>query len=324
MTAAAATSEERAAGAATAPPAGKGPPPTPAKAARAAARAPWRIPLDSSAGFKGSGSASKPGEPPQAKARLRSPPARQPLAGQRSKSPRPPAAADEDEGEAAAAGAQGLRRKRRGGRRARRGAHNDKVWSSKDKNLLSLLRSTLKLLLQTTHKTRLNSSIGIDTYTMSSKHPVIDGITNELEGYKQLLDQLRRSGEAADKARLKEIGSPAPALGLAALESLQKCDIGGSLKAEIATYLEKVQPLDPDVEVEISKDDLQTAISFIRLESCFDTDKMKLIIGAPTWEGRLIIQKALASEGSAQHHRGVAPAGWLEEEVAHWLETLEQ
>eukprot|EP00959_Pyramimonas_sp_CCMP1952_P437325 9156413-Pyramimonas_sp.AAC.1 len=30
------------------------------------------------------------------------------------------------------------------------------------------------------------------------------------------------------------------------------------------------------------------------------------------------------AEGQAVHHRGAAPAGWLEEEVGHWLETLEQ
>eukprot|EP00959_Pyramimonas_sp_CCMP1952_P189084 3954965-Pyramimonas_sp.AAC.1 len=65
-------------------------------------------------------------------------------------------------------------------------------------------------------------------------------------------------------------------------------------------------------------------MSYIRPGSCFDTDKMKLVIGALTWEGRSIIQRAFASEGAAQHRRQVAPAGWLEEEVAHWLETFEQ
>ena len=188
---------------------------------------------------------------------------------------------------------------------------------------MSLLRSTLKLLLQTTHKTRLNSSINTDTYTVNSKHAIIGAITDELEGYKATLDQLR-SGDANDKQRLKELGSPAPALGLAALESLMKCDVGGANKREIANYLEFAQPSDELAEPSVTKDDLQQQISFIRLEKCFDVDKTKLIVGAPEWPGRKLIMKALEAEGMAQHHRGVAPAGWLEDEVSHWLETLEQ
>ena len=70
--------------------------------------------------------------------------------------------------------------------------------------------------------------------------------------------------------------------------------------------------------------DLETAVSFVRLESCYDTQKMKVIIGAPGWEGRPLIQKALRAEAIATHHKGVAPAGWLEDEVGHWLETISE
>ncbi|CAK0901950.1 unnamed protein product, partial [Prorocentrum cordatum] len=202
---------------------------------------------------------------------------------------------------------------RRGGRRTRRGDHAEKKWTSKDKQLLSLLKSTLKLVLQTAHRTRLNSSLATDTYTCPKTHKVIDAVSNELEGYKQHLDQLRQ-GSAEDKKRMKEIGPPAPSMGLAALEGALQCDIGGALRTEIEEYLLKTNPPDGSMEPDICKEDLAEEISFIRLENCFDTEKMKLIIGAPEWGGRKLLMKAFRSEGVVTHHHGVAPAGWLEDE----------
>ncbi|CAK0822245.1 unnamed protein product [Prorocentrum cordatum] len=147
-------------------------------------RAAWRLPLDSSQGSKGSGAASSAAA-----------------------AATPIEVDEEDNGEKDKKTDQSSRRPaRRGGRRGRRGNHNPKVWTSKDKNLMDLLRSTLKLLLQTTHKTRLNSSISTDAYTMSNEHPVTIAITQELEGYMHTLDSLRKSGTPEDKKRLQEIG----------------------------------------------------------------------------------------------------------------------
>ncbi|CAK0911186.1 unnamed protein product, partial [Prorocentrum cordatum] len=79
---------------------------------------------------------------------------------------------------------------------------------------------------------------------------------------------------------------------------------------------------DAETEPDIDKSDLEVAVSFIRLESCYDTQKVKVIAGTPSWEGRALIQRALKAEAVATHHKGVAPAGWLEDEAGHWLETI--
>ena len=273
-------------------------------------RAPWRIPLDSSKDSQASGNVSKAGQPPTAKPRLPGPPP-----ARREKD-------EEDEGKGEAAEAAPRRKGRRGGRRTRRGDHSEKKWTSKDKQLLSLLKSTLKLVLQTARRTRLNSSLATDTYTCPKAHKVIDAASNELEGYKNHLGHLRQ-GTAEDKKKLKEIGSPAPSMGLAALEGVLSCDIGGALRTEIEDYLKQTNPPDANMDPEISRDELAEEISFIRLENCFYTEKMKLIIGAPVWGGRKLLMKAFRSEGAVTHHHGVAPAGWLEDEVGHWLETLD-
>ncbi|CAK0886577.1 unnamed protein product, partial [Prorocentrum cordatum] len=173
-------------------------------------------------------------------------------------------------------------------------------------------KTDLKLLLRTTFKTRLTCSI--NRYTMSNEHPVSIATTQEL----------RKSGTPEDKKRLQEIGSPAPSLAMAALEGLHKCDVGGSMKGAIQNHLLRAEPEDIEAEAEICKEDPLVVVPFVRLEKRYDDTKTKLAIGAPTWEGRVLISRTLEAEGQAVHHRGAAPAGWLEEEVGHWLETLEQ
>ena len=97
-----------------------------------------------------------------------------------------------------------------------------------------------------------------------------------------------------------------------------ECDVGGTVKNDISDYTELAHL------AEATKDDLQHQISFIRLESCFDP-RTKLLVRGPEWpSGRKIIMIALAAEGMAHYHRGVAFAGRLEEHVAHLLETIEQ
>ncbi|CAK0836043.1 unnamed protein product [Prorocentrum cordatum] len=250
-------------------------------------RAPWRLPLDSSQGSKGFGTASS-AAPGQKATKASRPPGPPPPSQRRSRSPRTPT----EEGGAATP---------------------ETTPTEVDEGDIG---EGKKLSLQATHKTRLKYSISTDTYTMSNEQPVITAITQELEGDKHALDPLKKSGAPEDKKRLKEIGSPAPSLALAALEGLHKCDVGGAMPSAIRNCLLRGDPEDIGAEAEISKEDLIDVISFVRLEKCHDHTKTKLVIGAPMWEGRDLINRALEAEGQAVHHRGVAEgrAGWLEEE----------
>lgn len=60
----------------------------------------------------------------------------------------------------------------------------------------------------------------------------------------------------------------------------------------------------------------------IKLETCADEKRMKLLMVAPGWEFRDAITKAFQSEGTPQHHLGTAPPGWLEEELSLWVAEL--
>ncbi|CAK0799309.1 unnamed protein product [Prorocentrum cordatum] len=114
------------------------------------------------------------------------------------------------------------------------------------------LNVTCHMLLQTTHKTRLNGSNNTDTYTMRKELPGIIAITQEIEGYKYTLDSpLRKSDTPEDKKRLQEIGSPAPPFALAILEGLYKCDVGGSMEGAIRNHLHRAETEDIEANTDI-------------------------------------------------------------------------
>ncbi|CAK0851510.1 unnamed protein product [Prorocentrum cordatum] len=114
------------------------------------------------------------------------------------------------------------------------------------------LNVTCHMLLQTTHKTRLNGSNNTDTYTMRKELPGIIAITQEIEGYKYTLDSpLRKSDTPEDKKRLQEIGSPAPPFALAILEGLYKCDVGGSMEGAIRNHLHRAETEDIEAHTDI-------------------------------------------------------------------------
>ncbi|CAK0823334.1 unnamed protein product [Prorocentrum cordatum] len=138
-----------------------------------------------------------------------------------------------------------------------------------------------------------------------------------------MLDTLRSQG-AGGKKTMKEIGSPAASLALAALEGVMLCDIGGGMKNEIRMHLPMRSPEEQDATPDVETADLEAAVGFIRSGSCYASQKMKVIVGAPRWEGRLLIHKALRAEDVATRRKGVAPAGWLEDEVGHRLETISE
>eukprot|EP00959_Pyramimonas_sp_CCMP1952_P186998 3910508-Pyramimonas_sp.AAC.1 len=67
---------------------------------------------------------------------------------------------------------------------------------------------------------------------------------------------------------------------------------------------------DIEAETEIIKEDILDAIIFARLEKRHDHDKTKLVIGAlgaPAWEGQILVSRALEAEGQAVHRRDVGP-----------------
>eukprot|EP00959_Pyramimonas_sp_CCMP1952_P167846 3507751-Pyramimonas_sp.AAC.1 len=61
----------------------------------------------------------------------------------------------------------------------------------------------------------------------------------------------------------------------------------------------------------------------VRIEQPHDQSKAKLLLAAPHWPMRGVVTRAFLAEGEAARMTGVMPPGWLEDEVASWLDVLQ-
>ncbi|CAK0870808.1 unnamed protein product [Prorocentrum cordatum] len=208
---------------------------------------------------------------------------------------------------------------RRGGRRRRRGNHSEKNWTSKDQNLMQCLATLTKLTLQTAFKQRLTSATTIDMLTIPETHRVVHRLEAVMIEYRKKVEAARPSGAEA----LREVGSPVASLVVGLLESLMECDISGKAKADLDKYVEQIIPVNGE-EPPITRTHLELDAAAIRIERCFDEEKVKLQVAAPVWPMRGTVTNAFISEGVALRHTGVAPPGLLEDEMASWLEVLTQ
>ena len=106
------------------------------------------------------------------------------------------------------------------------------------------------------------------------------------------------------------------------LETLITLDIGGRPKELIKSYLNQHQPEEPGQQPTLDRVDIEMVVAFVRVEKCTDKERSKVVIAMQNFELRQTIIKSLQNEGKSVYHCGPAPAGWLEEELSLWLETL--
>ena len=213
---------------------------------------------------------------------------------------------------------------KRRGRRGRGGA--DKVWTSKDKGTRELLALLVKQVLAHGHKIRLLQASSWDAYLLDASHAVITTHMQAMDSYRAVVDSTREMEDA--QRRLQELGPPTACLALALVESVHAMDdIGGKVRNELGLYLKKLEPqsgssegmsLDPL----ITKEKLENEIDFIRIERCKDPTKTKLFVAGQDWAARLLVRTALINSGTAQVLKGIAPPGYMENELASWLEAL--
>ena len=120
-------------------------------------------------------------------------------------------------------------------------------------------------------------------------------------------------------------------LAVALMEAVTKMDdIGGAVRTELQKEMKKLQEPAPTTEggmltqePAVTKAMLEDWAAFIRIERCQDPDLMKLQVAPPRWPALDLIKKALVASGTARLMQGIAPAGYMEDELANWLRALE-
>ena len=99
-----------------------------------------------------------------------------------------------------------------------RGDRSTKIWSIKDRNLQSLLVAMMKLLLQTSHRTRPTMGSTADTFALPAGRQVVDRISSELETYEARVGELHKKDEQEAKEALRQLGPPTGGRAVAQLE----------------------------------------------------------------------------------------------------------
>jgi len=158
----------------------------------------------------------------------------------------------------------------------------------------------------------------VDTFTMPKGHPVITALQQTLEDYRKQVQTAREAGPD----QLRAVGSPTASLAVTLLEKLATCDVGGVSRQQLNDYLDKIEPTTG--EPTITREQVELDVQAIKIEQPHDESKAKLLIAGPTWPMRGTVTHAFKAEGVATRFTGVMPAGWLEDEVATWLDVLQQ
>ena len=207
---------------------------------------------------------------------------------------------------------------RRGGRR--RGKHSKKQWGNKDKSLQSLLLSMLKLTLQNSQKNRMTMAATTDTVLADVDNSLVTAIKEEGVSFAAMVEFARKRLEEDPTAPpMSSVGAPTASTVIGFLEALAKADVGAVPRAAITAFLQEVQPESGDPTC--SKEQLEQQFAFLRLEKMHDEAKIKIVIamhGAPL---RPMILAALRNMG-LDVRTGMAPPGWMEEELSTWVDAL--
>ena len=133
----------------------------------------------------------------------------------------------------------------------------------------------MALALQSAQKIRTMTCSVAGAWAIGVSRPLLARITNELEGFKALVNGYRAK---KDKEAPQKLGRPTPALALAMLEGLAACEVGGRVRVHIEEYLEKYRPTDQSEPI-IDVDQLHEEISFIRIERTHHPNIAKLVLG---------------------------------------------
>ncbi|CAK0870274.1 unnamed protein product, partial [Prorocentrum cordatum] len=128
------------------------------------------------------------------------------------------------------------------------------------------------------------------------------------------IDTLALSAQRRAEA-LREVGGPVASMAIGLLQSLKECDVGGKARLDIDEYLGQVMP-PGEAEPTMARTSIELDAAAIRVETCHDEEIVKLQVAAPAWPMR--------GTGAALRRAGAAPPGWLEDEMANWLDVLTQ
>mmetsp|Transcript_35005 Transcript_35005/g.99953 ORF Transcript_35005/g.99953 Transcript_35005/m.99953 type:complete len:264 (-) Transcript_35005:235-1026(-) len=212
-------------------------------------------------------------------------------------------------------------RVRRG--RRRRNEDKDRSIATKDKGLKELLTVMMKQLSIVSQQSRLLMATQCDKFLVSHSSKLIEAMQAEGTAFARMVDKMRERRDNGDERaakQLEQLGPPTATVAMAFLAALNQQDVGGANRQAIKDFFAKAEPAE-GVEPEVTKSMIEDWITVCRIESVYDENKRMITLAMRTFPLRQHIVSAMTMIGHPPM-RGVAPPGYLEEEVSAWIEAM--
>ena len=190
-----------------------------------------------------------------------------------------------------------------------------------DPALRSLILTLCKSQLQTQQRTRRLEGALTDTILMPDKHPVAQALRREAKNHQTEAERRRGliASSAPDDAAatitlaLPPLGPPDIAIFIALIEELAKQDMGEFPKTKLIEAARRANSME---QAEI----MDTA-QVCRIFPTANSDQSRISLIVQKGELRTLILAALANLKDVKIMTGQARPGWLEEDLALWVET---
>ncbi len=171
-----------------------------------------------------------------------------------------------------------------------------------DAGMQRLLASLLRATLMNTQALREIKGAMYDVTILSKDHKLVEAMKREGAAYAKAV---REEGAGHER------GPPSLTVGLGFLETLAQLEVGAVNRQGIERFLENNQ----------DKTVLLHHLRVCRLEKCHDEEKIK-IMTCFSDELRLLTISALRQLADVKTCQGKPPAGYVEEELAAFLEQM--
>ena len=152
-----------------------------------------------------------------------------------------------------------------------------------------------------------------DTYLIPTSHKIVTALN--AEGASIAAEAEKRRKAAGKDGKIEPLGPPAPQMFMALIEALENSDCGSGNIDKLKNVATSISAMDLDQVSEI--------IFAVKVSRTKTQGVSRLTVAMERGPNRRILIDALKGISGVDHKQGVAPANYLEEEIADWVSALD-
>ena len=184
----------------------------------------------------------------------------------------------------------------------------------KDNGLKTLLTLLTKQTLQSQQQVRMLASTVMDVFIMKSEAAVVQALLKEAKCFAAEVEDYRRRKDAGEE--VKALGPPHPSAFMTLLETLVTADTGAANKEALKASLDRYGDCEDPAELINLEAQVCRAVAMP-----YDAANTRIMLAMRDFPARRQVVSAMAQLG-AEHKKGQAPPGYMEDQLQEWLDAL--